>query len=348
MQAFPRQFLQTGGFSSLRPAPVPRCRAGVGTALLSTAALATMFLLTVAGACAAVPDAPGTVRGAVRGAVRSAPLHGGGINHSQGYLGIEFHDAPDETATGLHLRGPHGVEVVRVDHDGPAGQADLRPHDIILAMNGQAIAGADALRRMIHDAGAGVQIVLQVVRAGRTMTLSAHLGERDQVAREAMARLAAADPTPAGGPEPAGLALNLAEGRMEAVTPGAPEPDPPLSHGFLKSMLHVPFTGAVMQTMEPQLARFFGASQGMGLLVHSVEPNSPAAQCGLRAGDVVLRADLHTLRTQSDWSRQLHAAKGGPVTLDVLRERHEFNLILQPDARHHSLLEWPMRNEGSR
>ena len=339
MQAVPRQFLQIGKFPSSRQVSSPQCRARAKTALLSTAALATGFLLSVAGACALVPGAHGAVRG--------AGLHGS-VGHSQGYLGIEFHDAPDETAAGLHLRGPHGVEVVRVDHDGPAGQADLRPHDIILTMNGQAIAGADALRRMIHDAGAGVQIVLQVVRAGRTMTLSAHLGERDQVAREAMARLAAADPTTASGPEPSGLASNFAEGRMEAVVPDAPEPEPPPSHGFLKSMLHVPFTGAVMQTMEPQLARFFGASQGMGLLVHSVEPNSPAAQCGLRAGDVVLRADLHTLRTQSDWSRQLHAAKGGPVTLDVLRERHEFNLILQPDTRHHSLLEWPMRNESSR
>ncbi len=319
------------------PRQGPRLRRPVR---VRAATLAMTLLVSAAAACALVPG--------VGGVARVGGLHGSVGGHSQGYLGIEFHDAPEEASGGLHLRGPHGVEVVMVDHDGPAGKAGLRPHDIITAMNGQAIAGAEALRRMIHDAGAGVQIALQVVRAGRPMTLSAQLGERDQVARAAMARLAAADPASAPGTEPAGMASNFADGRIVAGTPDAPLPEPAHSQGFLSSMLHMPFTGAILETMEPQLANFFGVPGGMGLLVHSVAPNSPAALCGLRAGDVVLRVDLYTLRTQSDWSRRLHAAKGGPVNLDVLRDRHEFNLILQPDPRRHSLLEWPLWSETAR
>ncbi len=303
--------------------------------------LAFALLGSAAAALALAPEVPGVARGMTHG----IGPRGSSPGRSQGYLGIEFHDVPDDGAGGLHTRGAHGVEVVMVDHDGPAGKAGLRPHDLIMALNGQAIAGADALRRMIHDAGAGVQIALQVVRAGRPMTISAQLGERDEVARAAMARLAAADSAPAALAEPAGLSSNFADGRSEAVTPDAPPPEPVRSQGFLSSMLHTPFTGAVMETMEPQLASFFGAPSGMGLLVHSVTPNSPAAQCGLRAGDVILRADLYALRTQSDWSRRLHAAKGAPINLDVMRDRHEFAVTLQPDMRHHSLLEWPLRSE---
>ena len=315
--------------------PVPR--AGRGWRLAAVAGLLGAEILG-----AGMPYAAAAKVLPVGGAgFAAAGTHTG--SRSPGYLGIEFHDVPEEAVAGLNVRNAHGIEVVMVDHDGPAGKAGLRSHDIIVALNGQAIAGAEALRRMIHDAGAGVQITLQVVRGGRPITLAVQLADRDEVARVAMARLAAADEPPSPpSMEAVGTGSNFGEGRSAAeVTPSATTAGPVRSPGFLSSMLHGPFTGLVMETMESQLATFFGAPQGMGLLVHSVVPNSPAAQCGLRAGDVVLRADNYSLHTQADWTRRLHADKGGAVSLAVLRERREFTLVLQPDLKHHSLLEWP-------
>jgi serine protease Do len=275
-------------------------------------------------------------------------LRGTVNGHQPGYLGIEFHDVPDDQSKSLKLASGRAIEVVLVDHDGPAGKAGLRPHDLIVSLNGQALAGAEALRRMIHDAGAGMQIALTVVRGGHPLTLNAQLADRAEVDRAAMARLAAEPEVQA--PVSSAMVFGFAErasveaapavesGPTNPVEPATPAP----GSGFIGHIVHGSiYTGAVLDTMEPQLAGFFGAPQGTGLLVHSVVAGSPAALAGLRAGDVVLRADLYTLRNTTDWSKRLHAAKGKPITLSVLRDRRELTLTLQQDLKHHSMVEWP-------
>ena len=324
--------LRTGRLLGFQAPVRPRVRLEAGLRVLGCAALCLVPVAQAAWKPGVLRSAPG-LRGSVNG-------------RAPGYLGIEFHDAPPVPAAPNAPATARGVEVVMVDHDGPAGKAGLRPHDIITSLNGQMIASAEALHRMIHDAGAGMQIALNVIRAGHPLTLTAQLGERDAVARAAMARLAAStlpEPTPIELAEDAAPVDAREPDPVTAPTNAVPPPAPVLhSQGFLSSVLHSgSSTGLVLDVMAPQLANFFGAPQGTGLLVQSVAPGSVAAQAGLRAGDVVVRADLYTLRTQADWTKRLHAAKGRPVTLTILRDRHEQMLTMGTDLKHHSLLEWP-------
>jgi S1-C subfamily serine protease len=237
----------------------------------------------------------------------------------------------DEEAAALHLKNEHGVEIVMVDHDGPAGKAGLRPRDVVVSMNGEPVTNADDLRRMIHDAGVGAAVSLNVIRSGQPMTVHTQLAYRGEVEREAAERMAAPDPQPADAADPPPAD---ASGDALAGT----------SHGrkMLSELMHTtPFTGLMVEAMEPQLAGFFGAPAGQGLLVETVLQDSPAERAGLRAGDVILRADSVEVGSTSDWIRHVHAAKGRPVVLTVLRDRREHMMTLVPELKHKSELEWP-------
>jgi serine protease Do len=228
------------------------------------------------------------------------------------------------------------VEVLNVDHDAPAGKAGLRTHDVIVKLNGQVVASADALRRMIHDAGVGAGVALLILRDGRQVTVNAQLAYRGEVEREAMARMVAPE-APAG--DDAVVSGFVETYEVEPTPAAGPEKAP----GFLAQMLHTtPFTGLAVAAIAPQLAGFFGSSTGGGLLVETVAVGSPAAAAGLRAGDVIERADSIAVRTSSDWLRRLHASKGQAIMLIVLRDKREIPMTLIPQLKKHSKLEWPV------
>ena len=274
------------------------------------------------------------------GSLRPLARQHSGLGHGQSYLGVDVRDVNDDEVPALKLKEARGAEVVHVDHDGPAGKMGLRERDVVTQMNGVTIEGEEQIRRMLHDTPPGRTVNFVILRDGQQMTVTAQMADREEVERQAWERHLGAPPVlPASAPE--GMLVGPADA-SPPVTPAAPLPPPKNGKGFLGSLLTSPtYTGAMLERVGPQLASFFGVSTGTGLLVRGVDNNSPAAMAGIRAGDVVVRADSRTLGSMTQWAKAIRDAKGRPVTVVIVRDRQEKTVTLTPDIKRRSSLQYP-------
>ena len=251
-----------------------------------------------------------------------------------GYLGVDLRDLSDEQVAALHQRDTRGAEIVLVDHDAPAGKAGLREHDILLRINGQSIANQDQARRILRDCAPQSAVVLFISREGQLLTVAARMSTREEVERQAWAQHVI--PVQPDGPAQAEAAANSG-----STSPGtAPTSRFFRGNAFLGPLLtNSSYTGAMLEQLSTQLAQFFGVANGTGLLVRSVEENSPAAVAGIRAGDVVVRVNGRAVSTTNDWGKAIKSSHGQALGVVVLRDKREQNLTLTPDGKHRSSLE---------
>jgi serine protease Do len=142
-------------------------------------ALATGFAL--AGSALAFAAASPAGMPPMGSAALAGHSHGGG--HAQGYLGVDIRDVSADQMIALKLKEQRGAEIIRVDHDGPAGKAGLREHDVILQMNGKQIEGEDQLRRLLREIPAGRSVTIVLSRDGQQQTVTAQMANRETVER---------------------------------------------------------------------------------------------------------------------------------------------------------------------
>ncbi|RZU41470.1 PDZ domain-containing protein [Edaphobacter modestus] len=252
----------------------------------------------------------------------------------QGYLGVDLRDVSDEQAVVLKLKEARGAEITGVDHDAPACKAGLQLHDVILQMNGQAIDDEEQLRRMLRETPAGRQVTFVISRDGQQRTIQTQLANREEVERQAWEKhYTVPDPSGSSSASTPRVGNSFLSPSKSGSTKG--------TRAFLGTTMLVSssFTGAKLEVMGPQLADFFGAQGSAGLLVRSVEPNSPAADAGMKAGDVVVKVNSVEIASGNDWSKTIHENKGRSVTVVVLRDKKQQTLTLIPDAKKRSAVE---------
>jgi membrane-associated protease RseP (regulator of RpoE activity) len=241
-------------------------------------------------------------------------LHSG----SQGYLGVDVTDVDQERAQTLKLKEVRGALITLIDHDAPAGQIGLKVNDVVLAVNGQSVEGAEQLRRMLREIPAGRKVSLLISRDGNSQTIAVELADRRAMEHDVWNKIGNGGDVFAGAP-----AMGILAGGDGSLPTGFHMP-------FFGSSLNV---GALVEPLTSQMAEYLGVQSG--LMVKQVARKSEAATAGLKAFDVILKVGPEAIKTISDWDRSLHANQGKPVQVTILRDRKQQTVTLQVDSKHH-------------
>src|SRR5580700_11471234 len=236
------------------------------------------------------------------------------------YLGVDIADITSDRLGALKLKEEKGVEVTMVDQDAPAGKAGVKEHDVILDLNGTAIESKTQLHRMIHETPPGRVVTLGLSRDGQAMTIKVQLADRSKE----FAHMGPKD-------------WNWDSKNFHVEIPPLPNlPDfevPNMGVVYVHSSMR---SGLMVENLTPQLGEFFGAKNGRGVLVRSVEKGSRADRAGLHAGDVITRVGDQPVHDTSDFTHALHAHKVGSVALGVIRDKKEQTLTLTLPERKES------------
>jgi serine protease Do len=241
-----------------------------------------------------------------------APLTQGFLLYdAQGYLGVDLREVDNERATALRLKDAHGAEVVTVDHDAPAGKSGLKIHDVILQLDGQVLDNPDQLRRRLHEMPPGRTVTLLVSRDGNPVNITVQLCDRTVLQQQAWSQHFSV-------PEPARPAGESFLGPSGLAAPA-----------FLGTMIpKALYVGADVNPVRTQLADYFGVKSGTGLLVESVDDQSPAARAGLKAGDVVVKVESQQMTSRNDWLKAIRNHRGKLVQVTVMRNKQEMTLTM--------------------
>ena len=227
---------------------------------------------------------------------------------SGSYLGIDTRDITPDRLSDLHLKEERGVEITMVDQDAPAGKAGLKERDVILTVNGENVQSVEQLRRMIREIPPGRTVTLGISRDGQPMSMKVTLADRKDSLSSSFSRNAA---------ELADKARQLKDFTLDLDIPSSIV----VVHSSARS-------GLAVENLTPQLSEFFGAKNGNGVLVRSVDKGSRAEKAGFRAGDVITKVNGETIHDTGDFTHALHSRKDSSASVGILREKKEQTLTL--------------------
>ena len=238
----------------------------------------------------------------------------GGYEGGSSYLGIDTQDVTPQRMAPLKLKEERGVEVLTVDQDAPAGKAGLKEHDVILEFNGTKVEGVEHLRRMIHEIPPGRTANVAVSRDGKPMLFKVQLADKGQAMRMSGSR------------------------KIMIPRPVIPEFDFPAVDVMVQTSGSR--SGAVVENLTPQLGDYFGARNGEGVLVRSIEKGSAAEAAGLKAGDVIVRVENERITDRGDWKTALRNHRRGKVSVGIIRDKKEQTIsITMPEPKDDSRFE---------
>jgi serine protease Do len=110
---------------------------------------------------------------AARGVIQSLKEDG---KVARGWLGVQIQPVTQDIADSMGLKESKGALVDKAEKDSPAAAAGLKDGDVIMSVNGEAVADSHDLARKIAALGPKKEADLSIIRNGSTQTMKVMLG----------------------------------------------------------------------------------------------------------------------------------------------------------------------------
>ncbi len=195
---------------------------------------------------------------------------------TRAWLGISIGNLRDNQDYAEMLKDlKEGVVVNGRVPEGPAAKSDLKDGDVITAVDGKAVKESAELRALVSRKKPGEVVTLDVHRLGKSLKIRVR-----------------PEPFPEEGPLVASARPRRAPAEAETL-----------------------LLGLKVKPLTKETAKKFGAEVRPGVIVIEVEPDSPAAERGLRPGDIITEINHETVTSPSEFRE---AVKQGDVRNGVL------------------------------
>ena len=197
---------------------------------------------------------------------------------TRGWLGVTIQKMTTELAESLDLDGPNGALVADVTPDSPADRGGLERGDVIVSYDGHTVKENADLPLLVANTKVGIKVPIDVVRDGKTRTLTVEIAKLDE-------------PEVASGPAAA------KRGKW----------------------------GMALRDLTPEERDRMRLKASEGVIVAGVRPDSPAADAGVREGDVILEVNRTPVKTVDELKKAIATVAEDKSLLLLLRRNNGVN-----------------------
>ncbi|MEJ8574330.1 DegQ family serine endoprotease [Microbaculum marinum] len=192
----------------------------------------------------------------------------------RGWLGVRIQSVTDDIAESLGMASASGALVAGVSEDGPAEEGGIETGDVILEFDGKPVTEMRQLPRIVANTSIGKDVDVKVLRKGEELTLRVNVGRLEE--GEELASLDTED-------EPA-------EEQPDSTTVSA--------------------LGLDLSDLNDELRERYSIDGTVaGAIITEVDPDGPAAERQIRAGDVVVEVAQEKVSSAADVREQLDSLK---------------------------------------
>ena len=201
----------------------------------------------------------------------------------RGWLGVRIQQVTDEIADSLNIKPARGALIAGVDDKGPAKPAGIEPGDVVVKFDGKDIKEMRDLPKIVAETEVGKDVDVTIIRKGKEENRKVKLGRLDDGEKQA------------------------------ALTPKKDQPEEDKS--AVKKAL-----GLDLANLNEAIRKRFKIDDKVkGVVITSVDPNSPAAEKRLQPGMVISEVQQQPVTTAADLQKRIdQLKKDGKKTVVLL------------------------------